>query len=332
MIYTVTFNPAIDYAIGVENLEPGATNRTIFEQLLPGGKGLNVSTVLNNLSIENIALGFIAGFTGAEIRRSFEALGGKCDFIELKEGISRINVKIKSGYMAGNGMEGLVKSGEKGSVFEKAITFRETEINGAGPVIDGDALARLMEQLNNLRDGDILILAGSIPASLPDTLYSDIMAMLSDRNILITVDAAKELLLNAVSYKPFLVKPNQYELGEIFGVVLKKREEVIAYAGKLREKGAKNVLVSMGEEGAVLVTETGAVLTGEAPRGIVKNSVGAGDSMVAGFIAGWCEKQDYTHAIKMGLAAGSASAFSELLATKKEILQVYDSLESCYNL
>lgn len=332
MIYTVTFNPAIDYVIGVENFEQGATNRATFEQLLPGGKGLNVSTVLNNLGIDNIALGFIAGFTGAEIRRSFEVLGGKCDFIELKEGISRINVKIKSGYMAGSGMGKLVKSGEEESVFEKVPALRETEINAAGPVINGDALARLMEQLNNLRDGDILILAGSIPASLPDTLYSDIMSMLSGRNILIAVDAAKELLLNAVSYKPFLVKPNQCELGEVFGVDLKNREEVITYAGKLQEKGAKNVLVSMGEEGAVLVTETGTVLTGGAPRGIVKNSVGAGDSMVAGFIAGWCEKQDYNHAFKMGLAAGSASAFSDMLATKKEILQVYDSLESCHNL
>ena len=301
MIYTVTFNPAIDYAIGVENLEPGMTNRSTFEQLLPGGKGLNVSTILNNLDIDNIALGFIAGFTGAEIKRSFEAMGGKSDFIELQEGISRINVKIKS--------------------------VSETEINAAGPVIDSEAMSRLMERLNALKDGDILILAGSIPASLPDSLYSDIMKMLSDRKIMIAVDATKDLLLNVLPYKPFLVKPNNHELGEIFGVTLKTREEVVPYAKKLQEKGAVNVLVSMAGEGAVLIAETGQVLLSEAPGGKVKNSVGAGDSMVAGFIAGWCEKHDYAHAFKMGLASGSASAFSELLATKPEIEQVYDSFE-----
>ncbi len=301
MIYTVTFNPAIDYAIGVEDLKPGMTNRSTFEQLLPGGKGLNVSTILNNLGIDNIALGFIAGFTGAEIKRSFEAMGGKSDFIELKEGISRINVKIKS--------------------------VSETEINAAGPVIDSQALSRLMEKLDLLKDGDILILAGSIPASLPDSLYSDIMKMLSDRKIMIAVDATKELLVNVLPYRPFLVKPNNHELGEIFGVTLKTREEVIPYARRLQEKGAENVLVSMAGEGAVLIAKTGEVLMSEAPKGKVRNSVGAGDSMVAGFIAGWCEKHDYPHAFKMGLSSGSASAFSELLATKKEIEQVYESFE-----
>lgn len=301
MIYTVTFNPAIDYAIGVEKLELGMTNRSAFEQLLPGGKGLNVSTILNHLGMENVALGFIAGFTGAEIKRSFEALGGRSDFIELKEGISRINVKIKS--------------------------IQETEINAAGPVIDGESLSQLMDQLNTLKDGDILILAGSIPSSLPDSLYSDIMKMLSDRNIMIVVDATKELLFNVLCYRPFLVKPNNYELGEIFGVTLTTREEVVPYAKKLQEKGAGNVLVSMAGEGAVLITKTGDVLMSEAPKGIVKNSVGAGDSMVAGFIAGWCEKQNYAHAFKLGLSAGSASAFSQMLATKQEIEKVYHSFE-----
>lgn len=303
MIYTVTFNPAIDYAMGVENLEPGATNRSSYEQLLPGGKGLNVSTVLNNLGIDNIALGFIAGFTGAEIKRSFQTMGGKSDFIELKEGISRINVKIKSG--------------------------RETEINAAGPVIDSESLSKLMKKLDALKDGDILILAGSIPASLPDSLYSDIMKMLSNRKIMIAVDATRELLLNVLPYKPFLVKPNNHELGELFDVTLKTREEVVPYAKKLQEKGAANVLVSMAGEGAVLAAETGEVLMSEAPGGKVKNSVGAGDSMVAGFIAGWCEKRDYAHAFKMGLSAGSASAFSEQLATKQQIQQVYNSFELC---
>lgn len=303
MIYTVTFNPAIDYALRVENLEPGATNRSNFEQLLPGGKGLNVSTVLNHLGMDNIALGFIAGFTGAEIKRSFQAMGGKSDFIELKDGISRINVKIKS--------------------------VRETEINAAGPVIDRVSLSKLMEKLDTLKDGDILILAGSIPASLPDSLYSDIMKMLSDRKIMITVDATRELLLNVLPHKPFLVKPNNHELGELFDVTLKTREEVVPYAKKLQKMGAANVLVSMAEEGAVLAAETGEILMSEAPKGKVINSVGAGDSMVAGFIAGWCEKRDFAHAFQMGLSAGSASAFSELLATKSEIRQVYNSFELC---
>ena len=302
MIYTVTFNPAIDYIIGVEDLKPGMTNRSVYERLLPGGKGLNVSTVLNNLGVDNIALGFIAGFTGEEIKRRFEALGGRSDFIELREGTSRINVKIKSA--------------------------AETEINAAGPVIDSGAVLRLMEKLSRLRDGDILILAGSIPASLPDSLYSDIMKMLSDRNILITVDAEKELLLNALPYRPFLVKPNHHELGEIFGVTLNTREEVVPYARRLQEKGAKNVLVSMAGEGAVLAAETGLVLMNQAPRGTVRNSVGAGDSMVAGFVAGWCEKRDYAHAFKLGLSSGSASAFSDFLATKTEIEQVYRSFTS----
>ncbi|MCI9136374.1 MAG: 1-phosphofructokinase [Lachnospiraceae bacterium] len=301
MIYTVTFNPAIDYAIGVKHLEPGMTNRSTFEQFLPGGKGLNVSTILNNLGIANVALGFIAGFTGAEIKRSFEAIGGKSDFIELKEGLSRINVKIKS--------------------------EEETEINAIGPVIDQEAVSQLMEQLNSLQNGDILILAGSIPSSLSDSLYSDIMKMLSDRNIMIAVDATKDLLLNVLPYRPFLVKPNNHELGEIFGVTLESREDVVPYAKKLQEQGARNVLISMAGEGAVLVPETGSVMMSRAPKGIVKNSVGAGDSMVAGFIAGWCEKQDYAHAFKMGISSGSASAFSELLATKSEIEQIYQSLE-----
>lgn len=301
MIYTVTFNPAIDYVIGVQCLKLGMTNHASYERLLPGGKGLNVSTILNNLGIENMALGFIAGFTGKEIKRSFEALGGKSDFIELKEGRSRVNVKIKSD--------------------------TETEINAVGPVIDSESISELLKKLNELKDGDTLILAGSIPASLSNSLYSDIMKMLSGRDIMIAVDATKELLINVLEHRPFLIKPNNHELGEIFGVTLKTRGEVVPYAKKLQEKGAKNVLISMAGEGAVLLTETGDVLMSEAPKGTVKNSVGAGDSMVAGFIAGWCEKHDYAHAFKMGVSAGSASAFSEMLATKKEIEQVYHSFE-----
>lgn len=301
MIYTVTFNPALDYAIGVKQLEAGMTNRSEWEQLLPGGKGLNVSIILGNLGIENTALGFIAGFTGREIKRSFEEKGGKSDFIELKEGISRINVKIKS--------------------------TDETEINAVGPIIDSDSFEKLMEKLDTLKEGDVLVLAGSIPSSLPNSLYSDIMAKLDGRGVMTVVDATNDLLMNVLKYKPFLVKPNNHELGEIFGVTLKTREEVVPYAKQLQEKGARNVLISMAGEGAVLVTETGRVLKSEAPQGKVKNSVGAGDSMVAGFIAGWCEKKDYEHAFKLGLSSGSASAFSEELATKPEIERVYNSFE-----
>lgn len=301
MIYTVTFNPALDYSVTVDGLEPGMTNRADTEQLLPGGKGLNVSTILNKLGIENTALGFIAGFTGAEIKRRFEAMGGKSDFIELKDGISRINIKIKSG--------------------------RETEINARGPEIDEDALKQLLDKLNMLNDGDILVLAGSIPASLPDSLYSDIMKSLADRDIMIAIDATKDLLLNVLCHRPFLIKPNNHELGEIFGVTLRTREEVVPYARKMQERGARNVLVSMAGEGAVLVTESGDVLMSEAPKGKVVNSVGAGDSMVAGFIAGWCGMHDFPHAFKMGLAAGSASAFSSELADKPEIERVYKSFE-----
>ncbi len=301
MIYTVTFNPAIDYALGVKHLEAGMTNRSFYEQLLPGGKGLNVSTILNNLGIDNIAFGFIAGFTGDEIERAFHEIGGKSDFTRLKSGVSRINVKIKAD--------------------------NETEINAKGPDIDKEALDELLGKLNGLKDGDILVLAGSIPHSLPDSLYSDIMKMLSDRDIMIAVDATRDLLMNVLPYKPFLIKPNNHELGEIFGVTLKTREEVVPYAKKLQEKGARNVLISMAGEGAVLVAENGEVLKSEAPKGKVVNSVGAGDSMVAGFIAGWCEKHEYAHAFKMGLSSGSASAFSEVLATKPEIEKVYNSFE-----
>lgn len=300
MIYTVTFNPALDYAMRVENLEPGMTNRSSSEQILPGGKGLNVSTILTHLGIENTALGFIAGFTGKEIERLFKESGCRSDFIELDRGISRINVKLKAG--------------------------DETEINAVGPEIDAAALEKLMSQLDKLKECDILVLAGSIPHSLPDSLYSDIMSRLSGRGIMFAVDATKDLLMNVLKYKPFLIKPNNHELGEIFGVTLRTREEVVPYARKLIEKGAVNVLVSMAGEGAVLVTQSGETIDRPAPKGQVRNSVGAGDSMVAGFIAGWCESQNSLHAFKMGIAAGSASAFSDELATKEEIKQVYSRI------
>ena len=300
MIYTVTFNPSLDYIVTVKEFALGKTNRTVTEQMLPGGKGINVSTVLANLGIESTALGFTAGFTGEEIVKRVQNLGFTCDFIRVPEGFSRINIKMKD--------------------------FDGTEINGKGPIIGAAEVEQLFHRLDQLKEGDVLVLAGSIPASMPDSTYRDIMSRLSDKGILFVVDATGELLLNVLEYHPFLIKPNNHELGEIFGVQLKTREAVIPYARKLRERGARNVLVSMAGQGAVLVDENGAVYELPAPLGKLVNAVGAGDSMVAGFLAGWMFKKEYLHAFKMGIAAGSASAFSELLATEAEIIRVYDSL------
>ena len=297
MICTVTFNPSLDYIVSVDDFKLGLTNRTSSERMLPGGKGINVSTVLMNLGIENTALGFTAGFTGDEIIRRLQAMGVKSDFIQIEEGISRINVKLKS-------IDG-------------------TEINGAGPVIEKNKVEELKKKLDKLGAGDVLFLAGSIPSSMPDDMYEQIMARLDGKGVMIVVDATKDLLVNVLKYHPFLIKPNNHELGEIFGVELKTREDVIPYGKKLQEKGARNVLISMAGEGAVLVAENGQVFEKAAPKGTLVNGVGAGDSMVAGFVAGWMERQDYEYAFHMGIAAGSASAFSENLATKEEIEEVY---------
>lgn len=301
MIYTVTFNPSLDYIVSIEDFQFGKTNRTRTEQMLPGGKGINVSTVLHNLGIENTALGFTAGFTGEELLRKMKEIGFACDFIRLEQGCSRINVKMKD--------------------------FDGTEINGQGPSISREAIRRLMEKLDRLKSGDTLVLAGSIPKSMPDSIYRDILSALSGRGIRFVVDATQKLLLNVLEYRPFLIKPNNHELGEIFGVTLNTREDVIPYARKLQEKGARNVLVSMAGQGAVLVAENGEVHQKPAPQGTLVNAVGSGDSMVAGFVAGWEQKQDYRHAFYMGISAGSASAFSELLASKEEICRIYDSLK-----
>ena len=297
MIYTVTFNPSLDYIVSVENFQLGLTNRTSSELMLPGGKGVNVSTVLMNLGIENTALGFAAGFVGDEIVRQMEEMGVQNGFIRIEEGVSRINLKLKS-------IDG-------------------TEINGQGPVISPEHVEELMKQLDRLGEGDVLFLSGSIPSSMPDDAYQKIMERLDGRGVQIVVDATKDLLLNVLEYHPFLIKPNNHELGEIFDVELRTREEVIPYAKKLQEKGAVNVLVSMAGEGAVLIDANGDVHMAPAPKGTLVNGVGAGDSMVAGFMAGWLEKQDYEHAFCMGVSAGSASAFSEHLATKAEIETVY---------
>lgn len=302
MIYTVTFNPSLDYIVSVEEFKLGLTNRTSSELILPGGKGLNVSMVLGNLGIENTALGFTAGFTGKEIIRRVEEMGVKSDFIQIPNGISRINLKLKS-------IDG-------------------TEINGCGPKIGDEAVEKLLEKLEVLSEGDVLVLAGSIPSSMPDDIYRKIMAELDGRRVMIVVDATRDLLVNVLEYHPFLVKPNNHELGEIFKVELKTREEVIPYAKKLQKMGAANVLVSMAGEGAVLAAVDGSVFSAPAPKGKLINGVGAGDSMVAGFIAGWLKKHDYKHAFCMGVSAGSASAFSELLATKAEIEAIYKQVIS----
>lgn len=297
MIYTVTFYPSLDYIVAVKDFRLGMTNRTESELLLPGGKGINVSVVLKNLGVESTALGFTAGFTGREIRRRVEETGVRAEFIEIPEGFSRINLKLKS-------IEG-------------------TEINGNGPGISREKVQELMKKLDILEAGDCLVLAGSIPGSLPDSIYQDIAAKMAEKKVQIVVDATRDLLLNVLPYRPFLIKPNNHELGEIFQRELRTREEVIPYAQKLREKGAQNVLVSMAGEGAVLAAADGKIYQAPAPKGELKNGVGAGDSMVAGFLAGWQEEKDYRHAFRMGVAAGSASAFSEYLAERREVEEVY---------
>lgn len=303
MVYTVTLNPSLDYIVSVNDLKLGLTNRTEAELILPGGKGINVSTVLGNLGIGSTALGFVAGFTGDEIVRRVEAMQVRSDFIRLQEGVSRINVKLRS-------VDG-------------------TEINGMGPAIGAEAMELLMEKLDHLREGDMLVLAGSIPPSLPDDIYSKMLERLDGRGILTVVDATGNLLLDTLSHHPFLIKPNNHELGALFGVELSDREAVVPYARELQTRGARNVLVSMGGAGAVLVAEDGQVYTSKAPEGTLVNSVGAGDSMVAGFLAGWMEQEAYGHAFFMGLAAGSASAFSEYLASRAEVEHVYRSLTEC---
>ena len=293
MIYTVTFNPSLDYIVSVKDFRPGMTNRTSSELMLAGGKGINVSIVLGNLGIKITALGFIAGFTGDEIVRRLHNGGINSEFIKINDGISRINIKLKS-------IDG-------------------TEINGQGPHIDSSHIEQLMNRLRRLESGDVLVLAGSIPAGISDNIYKDIMDMLKDKGVQIVVDATSRLLTNVLEYNPFFIKPNQHELGDIFNVTLNTQEEVIPYALELKKMGAVNVCVSMGGKGAILVADDGNVYKAKAPDGILKNSVGAGDSLVAGFLSGWIEKKDYEYAFRKGVATGSASAFSERLATNGEV-------------
>lgn len=299
MVYTVTFNPAVDYIVRTKQLTPGATNRSESEEIFFGGKGINVSIVLSELGIKSKALGFVAGFTGDAIEKGVAEKNIDAEFVHLKNGFSRINVKIKSG--------------------------EETELNGQGPDIPQEAVDQLFAKLDELKDGDTLVLAGSIPASLPSDIYERILERLDGRNIRTVVDATKELLLKVLKYKPFLIKPNNFELGEIFGVELHTTDEIIEYAGKLREMGARNVLISMAGDGAVLLDENGKTHVCGVCKGTVKNSVGAGDSMVAGFIAG-CEKGDYEYALKLGTASGGATAFSDGLAEAAKIKELLEQL------
>lgn len=296
MIYTVTFNPSLDYVIQVDDLTLGNVNRTTKEAVFPGGKGVNVSVMLSNLGISSTALGFIAGFTGEQLKKMLTEFGCDTDFIELKEGLTRINVKINSN--------------------------EESEINGQGPDISNAAIEQLFEKLQNLKEGDILVLAGSIPNTLPENIYEIIMEKLQEKGIRVVVDATKELLLNVLKYHPFLIKPNNHELGEMFGVTLNSDEEIITYAKKLQEKGAENVLVSMAGDGAILITEDGAIYKGLPPKGKVVNSVGAGDSMVAGFLTGFLNTGDYEKAFRLGIATGSATAFLAWLATKEDVVSL----------
>lgn len=299
MIYTVTFNPAVDYVVRTKKLTAGEVNRSESEEIYFGGKGINVSIVLSELGVKSKALGFVAGFTGDAIEKGVAEKNIDADFVHLKDGFSRINVKIKSD--------------------------EETELNGQGPNITAEAVEELFAKLDEIKDGDTIVLAGSIPASLPADIYERILERLKDRNVRAVVDATKDLLMNVLKYKPFLIKPNNFELGEIFGVEMKTTDDIITYAGKLREMGARNVLISMAGDGAVLLDENGKTHICGVCRGKVRNSVGAGDSMVAGFIAG-CEKGDYEYALKLGTASGGATAFSDGLADRKTIDELLKQL------
>lgn len=294
MIYTITFNPSIDYIVNVDHFQLGKVNRTATEHILPGGKGINVSIVLKNLGFDSIALGFISGFTGEEIKKRVELdYHVKTDFIDVMNGYSRINFKMKSD--------------------------EESEVNGNGPHITEEHLQNLENQLDVLDKEDTLVLSGSIPSCVPNDIYSQIMKYLEDKGIDIVVDATGDLLMKVLEYKPLLIKPNNHELEEMFHVKLSGIDDIIEYAKKLQDMGARNVLISMAGDGALLICEDGNVYISEAPKGIVKNSVGAGDSMVAGFVAGYSKTKDYVQAFRMGVATGSASAFSDNLATQEEV-------------
>ena len=293
MFYTVTLNPALDYILQVDDFGIGKINRTKTEKILPGGKGLNVSMVLKNLEIDTVAIGFIAGFTGDELRKQMEQKGVKTEFIKVQNGITRINVKISSN--------------------------QETALNGIGPDVDEKDIEELLQKINEITSDDLVILSGNIPKSIPKNIYQIICDILEKNNVTFVVDATRELLIDVLKYKPFLIKPNKEELEETFKVKITTKDELVTYAKKLQDMGAQNVLISLGGDGAILLNKEGKVYYSKAPKGKVINTVGAGDSMVAGFLAGYKKTKDYEQAFKMGIATGSASAFSMDLATAKEV-------------
>lgn len=299
MIYTVTLNPAIDYVVHPVLFSLGATNRSLKEEIYVGGKGINVSLVLKELGVESRILGFTAGFTGAVIEEEISKSGLKSNFVRLKNGFSRINVKIKS--------------------------ENESEINGCGPKISEEEENEFLKTFDDVKDGDTLILSGSVPPSASSNIYEKILRSISERQIKLVVDASGKTLLDTLKYSPFLIKPNESEIEETFGVKLRSENDIISYAEKLKNMGAKNVLVSRAEKGAILIDEYGKVHFSKACKGEVKNSVGAGDSMVAGFIVGTL-KGDFDFALKLGIAAGAATAFSNGLATKGKILSLLETL------
>ena len=310
MIYTVTFNPAIDYIVHMDDFKAGYTNRTSREEYYFGGKGINVSTVLGNLGIVTTALGFISGFTGKALASGLEEQGMLTDFISIDNGFTRINVKIKND-----------ASAEDAEDFNRS----ETEINGQGPVISDEAVAQLFDKIEAMTDEDILVVSGSVPASMPDDIYERIMKKTSEKGIMTVVDATGSLLLNVLEYGPFLIKPNNDELSDMLGGHFETAEEIAGGARELRKMGARNVLVSRGSKGAVLVTEDDEVLTADAVKCDAVNTVGAGDSMVAGFLAGYIKTKDYSYALKLGIAAGAATAAAPGLATGEEIERMMGS-------
>ena len=295
MVYTITLNPSLDYVVSVDDFEAGRINRTASEAVFAGGKGINVSTILKELGVESVALGYIAGFTGQELKRRLQEQDINTDFIDVAQGLTRINMKLRS-------------------------KQEETEINGQGPLVSEDELAQLSYKIEKLIPEDILVISGSVCKGVPQKIYADFVKLCNERNVKVVVDASSTLLRNTLEYHPFLIKPNHHELGEMFHHEITTSEEIVYYAKELQKLGARNVLVSAGKAGAILVTNDGNVYEMEAPHGEVVNSVGAGDSMVAGFIAGYLETYNYEEALKLGICAGSATAFSEGLAKKDDII------------
>ena len=301
MIYTITLNPALDYIIKLKELVPNEINTSESEYILPGGKGINVSIILKRLDVESVTLGFISGFTGKEIQKLVEKEKIQTDFINLEEGHSRINVKILE-------------------------NEKETAINSKGPLVDNKSIENLYQKLNNLKENDILVLSGSIPKGIKEDIYEEICEKIKDKNVKIVVDSTKKLLLNTLKYRPFLIKPNHHELGEMFNVQILNQDQAIEYAKKLQQKGAKNVLVSMGEKGSVLLDENGKVYKKDIIKNRnVVNTVGAGDSMVAGFLAGYLKYKNYEDALKLGIASASATVNNVFLGTKDEINEYFNS-------